>query len=394
MCIFVAPVLRVTKTRILIAPLENNRQLTVYENQVMQQGSGRRNAMVLPVPSGGEVELLDLSQYTGSVWEDCEALIPPERRNSGGGWGFGAGGFGSFGASSARPPLPVQRVGGYRCSVVPTLEDFPRVSKDVFDLPPDIEAILREHYSGGFSFVVCIFVGNVVAHPIAYTSSRLLNGQCFIPTRHAHGKGNAQVSMVQLPAGGGELPTHNAHCDVCRTHPIRGNRWKCQICNDYDMCNVCYTQQRNAHDASHLFVHIPYPVTAAGTFTSPTAAFASGEGGFAGERTRVIGVAVQSIDGSMFGPAVVSNAAFGFPPANFAFGESAEDKFDHTLYLLNCVLVASPKRYTKLRCAEQSKGVWSGGLYQLPLPRTTECVTRVQIEGAFENDDYVCVEVK
>nr|XP_060615013.1 E3 ubiquitin-protein ligase MIB2 [Anolis sagrei ordinatus]XP_060615014.1 E3 ubiquitin-protein ligase MIB2 [Anolis sagrei ordinatus] len=43
----------------------------------------------------------------------------------------------------------------------------------------------------------------------------------------------------------------NIICDCCKKHGIRGMRWKCKICFDYDLCMQCY--MNNKHDLSHAF---------------------------------------------------------------------------------------------------------------------------------------------
>ncbi|XP_029434484.1 E3 ubiquitin-protein ligase MIB2 isoform X2 [Rhinatrema bivittatum] len=43
----------------------------------------------------------------------------------------------------------------------------------------------------------------------------------------------------------------NIICDCCKKHGIRGMRWKCRICFDYDLCTQCYMNSK--HDASHTF---------------------------------------------------------------------------------------------------------------------------------------------
>lgn len=114
MCIFTAPVRRVANTRILVAPLLEGRQLTVYENNVEQNQKTARNAMVLPVPSGAPVTMVDLSIYRGNLWDDCESFFPQDTNELG---TFGAAGFGTWGAGEEAAPLPVQRVGGYSCTI-------------------------------------------------------------------------------------------------------------------------------------------------------------------------------------------------------------------------------------------------------------------------------------
>ncbi|XP_075762623.1 E3 ubiquitin-protein ligase MIB2 isoform X1 [Pelodiscus sinensis] len=43
----------------------------------------------------------------------------------------------------------------------------------------------------------------------------------------------------------------NIICDCCKKHGIRGMRWKCKVCFDYDLCTQCY--MNNKHDPSHAF---------------------------------------------------------------------------------------------------------------------------------------------
>ncbi|XP_038603316.1 E3 ubiquitin-protein ligase MIB2 [Tachyglossus aculeatus] len=43
----------------------------------------------------------------------------------------------------------------------------------------------------------------------------------------------------------------NIICDCCKKHGLRGMRWKCAVCFDYDLCTQCY--MNNKHDLSHAF---------------------------------------------------------------------------------------------------------------------------------------------
>ena len=40
-------------------------------------------------------------------------------------------------------------------------------------------------------------------------------------------------------------------CDICRVQPIRGIRWKCQRCYDFDLCSQCY--HAGKHNTNHEF---------------------------------------------------------------------------------------------------------------------------------------------
>ncbi|XP_037002810.2 E3 ubiquitin-protein ligase MIB2 isoform X2 [Artibeus jamaicensis] len=43
----------------------------------------------------------------------------------------------------------------------------------------------------------------------------------------------------------------NIICDCCKKHGLRGMRWKCRVCADYDLCTQCYLS--NKHDLTHAF---------------------------------------------------------------------------------------------------------------------------------------------
>uniref|UniRef100_A0A2K5EKS2 E3 ubiquitin-protein ligase MIB2 n=1 Tax=Aotus nancymaae TaxID=37293 RepID=A0A2K5EKS2_AOTNA len=43
----------------------------------------------------------------------------------------------------------------------------------------------------------------------------------------------------------------NIICDCCKKHGLRGMRWKCRVCLDYDLCTQCYMLDK--HQLAHAF---------------------------------------------------------------------------------------------------------------------------------------------
>ena len=52
---------------------------------------------------------------------------------------------------------------------------------------------------------------------------------------------------------------HNFSCDNCKVHRISGTRYKCFICEDYDLCSHCERHKFSIHNNAHVFVKIDHP---------------------------------------------------------------------------------------------------------------------------------------
>jgi hypothetical protein len=62
---------------------------------------------------------------------------------------------------------------------------------------------------------------------------------------------NYQPSFSSAPSG----PQHEAICDgdACGGSPIRGIRYQCVQCNNFDYCEVCIRNARSTHNPRHTF---------------------------------------------------------------------------------------------------------------------------------------------
>lgn len=64
--------------------------------------------------------------------------------------------------------------------------------------------------------------------------------------------------FVPLPSS---LPHHtNTFCDECQS-PIRGIRYKCMTCDDFDLCEACVRDPLKQHDEHHHLLMIRRPVS-------------------------------------------------------------------------------------------------------------------------------------
>jgi Ca2+-binding EF-hand superfamily protein len=64
-------------------------------------------------------------------------------------------------------------------------------------------------------------------------------------------------------------------CEECGENPIRGIRWHCLNCPDYDLCSTC--EAHSAHPKAHVFVKIKIPLPILSQPTKPIALWYPGD---------------------------------------------------------------------------------------------------------------------
>ena len=50
---------------------------------------------------------------------------------------------------------------------------------------------------------------------------------------------------------------YNVTCDGCKVTPIRGNRYKCKTCKDFDFCEECYQKKKESHGHDFRVIERP-----------------------------------------------------------------------------------------------------------------------------------------
>ncbi len=361
MCIFAFPVEQVSNTRIAVIALPNGEQLTVYENSASTTSS---NAMILPIPKGEKSPvLLDMSKHK-NFWQKCESFFP-QREVMAAGFGMNFGGGGGWSAKT----LPVERVGSYNCTIVPSIEDISRVHQ-LFKLPPNIGELLAKHYAN-FSFLVCLFDRRASGHPIAYVSASMADGSLFVPTMHEHGhsglqsgrkkqRGFVMAQDLEIRHARGEIIHPNVFCDNCSAMPIVGSRHKCLQCENFDLCDHCYETHKEflgkVHNQEHVFIEYVRPKQ------------------------------VQQV--------VAIDAAEAHKQEKASNGEVLFAEFDHTLFFFNAV--ATSLDYS--RKEEGNKMFLRSTLLLAPslLPAEPEIrfAQKLVVNGEFPNKDYYAARIR
>jgi hypothetical protein len=133
----------------------------------------------------------------------------------------------------------LERVKNFIPVVLPMLKDLPSFLPQIL-ASTDLEH-LKEHLKA-------VFGGQ--GFPFDFCSSEEENCQ-------EGGEGAPEEKEVTSPEEKG-VPTHtNIKCDGCGVLPISGDRYKCTICPDFDLCSAC--EKKDVHPASHPLLKLKEP---------------------------------------------------------------------------------------------------------------------------------------
>lgn len=177
MCCFSGPVRDVADTKIFARAAERGRQWLAYQMTFLITTD---LAMILPLPvpkatPDGAVRFIDLEGYP-DFFDDLKSGFPqpPSRSLSNG----------PVATAAAAAPLPVQQVGSFEASFVPSVRDFARLDAR-FRMPAGVWDRLPQYQSFGFA-VFKLKKDARTVHPMAFEFPRADAGKLFFPTVHIH----------------------------------------------------------------------------------------------------------------------------------------------------------------------------------------------------------------
>ncbi len=181
MCCFSGAVESVTNTRIFARLTGKGSQFVVYQ---MHWKAQKPVAMILPIPvvqgKPDAVRFVNLKEYA-SFFDDLRKGFPVEPATRSGG-----GGLKSF-SKAADPLLPVEEVGDFVASFVPTVADFARLDPR-FIIPKETWDQVPGYRRFGFTAfqLKAVAKNGASVHPIAFEFDNRMGNSLFFPTLHIH----------------------------------------------------------------------------------------------------------------------------------------------------------------------------------------------------------------
>ncbi|KYQ91936.1 hypothetical protein DLAC_07176 [Tieghemostelium lacteum] len=94
-------------------------------------------------------------------------------------------------------------------------------------------------------------------HSFQFPSSDVMNQYRF--TLELKILSSLAMESVHLFTSAKQYAHYHITCDVCLQSPILGDRYKCTMCPDFDMCSSCFGNKTKIHDPNHQFNCISIP---------------------------------------------------------------------------------------------------------------------------------------
>lgn len=178
MCILTQKVALVARAKALCFLNEKGtHQLTVYSNFIDTRGD---NIMILPVPNGSTIEIVDISQYK-TILEDFHYSFEYDGDVE---WSKEKG----LQEEKWVNIVPEKKRGNYEFAVVSNFQELKGLDKTYFSIPDECLRKIKKEYSTSkseYGFIICkILKGARYYNPIAYTHKVLDTGTLFAPTKH------------------------------------------------------------------------------------------------------------------------------------------------------------------------------------------------------------------
>lgn len=200
MCMFLGGQVKVAGTNIYSRHIDRNRTFLAYQ---MRYAAKENVAMVLPVWTlpGHAIEFVDLSKHR-DFFKTLARITDPTP--------FGLRSRG--GSRSLSSEIPLERVGDYVASWVPSVDRLQDLNQALTIAPGAIETIARRYALFGFAvFKLAPALRGEEPHPMAFTYNHR-SDELFFPCVHLHdGEGISKTEtfdhVLYAQTEGGELPS-------------------------------------------------------------------------------------------------------------------------------------------------------------------------------------------
>ncbi|XP_052285967.1 uncharacterized protein LOC127881852 isoform X3 [Dreissena polymorpha] len=129
------------------------------------------------------------------------------------------------------------------------------VTCDVCTMSPIVGTRLKCRECANYDMCSACFEDHRMVHDLSHSFRQIETTGCVLHQAEATRTTSSQAvpKRIHQTNDGSGTPHVGVRCDVCKVSPIRGTRWRCSSCPDYDICSTCYEDKRRLHDKSHSF---------------------------------------------------------------------------------------------------------------------------------------------